>query len=259
MLDPKLEQPQSSIDGFELPCGFLDEEGGLHTDVIVREMTGEEEEILAAKNIPNGKKYNRVLARCTNQIGDFSEQHDISRIVQDLTQGDRVYLLFAIRRASLGDEMPFTTKCPQCDTESQMTIDLKDLEIKKMPDPLIRTYSTKLPSGKNAQMKVLVGRGEDMIAKAFKKGVDVISTAILARLAELDGEPPSIKGLKKLSLKDRNHLKNIWEDHEGGVDTAVEIECPSCENEYEADIGIGDEGFFNPSAALKSWKKKSSI
>lgn len=259
MIDPRLEQPKSSVDGFELPCGFLDEDGELHTDIIVREMTGEEEEILAARNLPNGKKYNRVLSRCTSQIGGFNTPQDISKVVMDLPQGDRVYLLFAIRRTSLGDEMPFVTKCPGCETESQMVIDLSELEIKKMPDPKVRTYDTVLPSGKKAQMKILVGRGEDMIAKAFKKGVDVISTAILARLAELDGEPPTIKGLKKLTLKDRNHLKNIWEDYEGGVDTTITIDCPLCEYEYEADIGIGDEGFFNPSAALKSWKKKSSI
>ncbi len=258
MIDPKLEQPKPSVDGFELPCGFLDPEGGLHTDVIVREMTGEEEEILAARNLPNGKKYNRVLSRCTSKIGDFTNSQEISRIIQDLPQGDRVFLLFSIRRTSLGDDMPFTTKCPECEVESQMTIDLGDLAIKKMPDPNIRAYDTVLPSGKKARMKVLIGRGEDMIAKAFKRGVDVISTAILARLSELDGEPPTIKALKKLTLKDRNHLKNIWEDHEGGVDTSVTIDCPSCENEYEAEIGIGDEGFFNPSAALKSWKKKYS-
>jgi len=259
MIDPKIEQPKSSIDGFELPCGFINPEGELHTDIIVREMTGEEEEILAARNLPNGKKYNRVLSRCTSQIGTYESGLEISKIVQELTQGDRVFLLFAIRRASLGDEMPFNTKCPECDTESQMIVDLSELEIKKMPDPMVRAYDTVLPSGKKARMKVLVGRGEDMIAKAFKKGVDVISTAILARLAELDGEPPTIKGLKKLTLKDRNHLKNIWEDYEGGVDTTIEIDCPSCEYEYEADVEVGSEGFFNPSAALKSWKKKSSI
>ena len=131
-----IEEPKSSIDGFELPCGFIDEKDTLHTDVIVKEMTGEEEEILAAKNIPNGKKYNRVLARCTTQIGDFTDPMTISRIVQELPQGDRIFLLFAIRRASLGDDMPFTTKCPSCDQESQMEIDLSEGHLVSTSDSL---------------------------------------------------------------------------------------------------------------------------
>jgi len=258
-MDPQIEHPKSAVDGYELPCGYLDSEGNLHTSVVVREMTGEEEEILAARSMQGNKKINMILSRCTQQVGDFNGG-SVERIIPDLTQGDRVYLLIAIRRASLGDEMPFATKCPACEQDARFVLDLADLETVKMEDPRKRTYELTLPkTGKKVVMKVLTGRGEDAIGKASKRGKDIISTAIFARVETFDGKPPTVRDLKMLPLVDRNFLQNSWEDHEGGVDTEVQIDCPGCGNEYDTQLDISQQGFFNPSATLKSWKKKYSF
>jgi len=258
MIDPRLEESKPSIDSYELPCGFLDGEGNLHTDVVVREMTGEEEEILAARNMPVTKKINKILSRCTESIGPYNG-NSIDQIVPELTQGDRIYLLMAIRRASLGDDMPFVTKCQSCDQESQLTVDLSELEVKKMKDPTLRQYDIELPkSGRKVRMKVLTGRGEDAISKASNRGIDIITTAIFCRIDAFDDKPVTMKDLKTLSLADRNFLRDSWEEYEGGINTEITVECPSCNYEYETELEISQQGFFNPSAALKSWKKKSS-
>lgn len=259
MMNPQVEEAKSSVDMFELPCGYLDPEGNLHTDIEVREMTGEEEEILAAKNMPVIKKLNKILARCTVAIGSFRDQSDIERIIPDLTQGDRVYLLFAIRRVSLGDDMPLFVKCPQCEQESHVTIDLSDLEVKKMADPKIRVYTETLPkTKKKVVLKVLSGRGEEAISKAATTGKDLISYAILTRIETMDGKPASIRDLKALPLADRNFLRDVWEDHEGGINTELTVACAQCDHEFDTNMSVGDPGFFNPLAALKNWKKKSS-
>lgn len=255
----QVEDPKSSVDSYELPCGYLDPEGKLHTDAEVREMTGDEEEILAAKNMPVGKKFNKILARCVTRIGGINNPFEIEKVIPELTQGDRIFLLFCIRRVTLGDDMPFISKCPGCDRESQLTIDLSELEIIKMPDPTSRVYEETLPkSGKKIRMVVLTGRGEDIIGKAASAGKDVISTAILARTESMDGKPVTLADLKALPLADRNFLRDVWEDHEGGVETDVDVQCPGCDNEYQTGVELGSQGFFNPSGALKSWKKKSS-
>jgi len=259
MMNPQVEEAKSSVDSFELPCGYLDPDGNLHTDVEVREMTGEEEEILAAKNMPVIKKLNKILARCTDAIGTFRDGLDIERIIPDLTQGDRVYLLFAIRRASLGNDMPLFIKCPQCEQESHVVVDLSELEVKKMADPKVRVYTETLPkTKKTVVMKVLTGRGEEAISKAAQTGKDIISFAILTRIESMDGRPASVRDLKTLPLADRNFLRDVWEDHEGGIDTEIKVTCAQCEHEFDTNLSVGDAGFFNPLAALKNWKKKSS-
>ena len=258
MMTPEVEHPKPSVDGYELPCGYLDGEGNLHTFAVVNEMTGEEEEILGSRNMPVTKKINKILGRLVESIGDINGMN-VERVIPDLTQGDRVFLLLAIRRATLGDEMPFETKCPSCEASNRLTVDLSELETKKMPDPRVRTYDVTLPkSQKKVRMKVLVGRGEDAISKASSRGKDLITTAIFCRVEAIDDQPPTMKDLKKLSLADRNFLRNAWEDHEGGVETDIEVECPACYHDYTTELDISQQGFFNPSAALRSWKKKSS-
>lgn len=258
-MDPQIEIPKSSVDAFELPCGHVDAEGNVHTLITVREMTGEDEETLAARNMPTTKKINRILTRCTESIGPFSGQQ-LSFIIPDLTQGDRIFLLMAIRRASLGDEMPFQTTCPSCKEEARFIIDLKDLETKKMLNPALRTYDLVLPKSKHkVRMKVLTGRGEEAISKAAAKGQDVISTAIFARIESFDDKPVTIKDLKDLPLADRNFLRGAWEGNEGGVDTEIQVDCPSCGTAYDTELDISQQGFFNPSATLINWKKKYSF
>lgn len=256
--EARLTIDKASLDGFELPCGYLDAEGNIHTYVEVSEITGEEEEILAAKNMPVIKKLNKVLANCTKAIGDIKGGR-IEQIIPDLTQGDRVFLLFAIRRVTLGDDFPFTTVCPKCEHESDLTVDLSELEIKKMPDPRIRLYDVELPkSKKKVTMKVMTGRGEEALSKAVAVGKDIVSTAILARIEAIDGKPAGVKDLKGLSMVDRNYLRDAWQDREGGVDTTTDITCLNCEHDYQTDIDMGAEGFFSPAAVLKRWKKKSA-
>jgi len=258
-MDNQITVAKPGIDSYELPCGLLTNEGELYTEVTLREMTGEEEEILGARNMPVTKKINKVLANCTESIGPLPRP-SIPSVIPHLMQGDRIFLLLAIRRVSLGDEMPFNSKCPSCDSESQFIIDLGDLEIKPMPDPKQRFYELELPrTGKKVRMKTLTGTGEDAISKASNKGKDIITTAIFCRVESIDDQPPKMKDIKQLPLIDRNFLKNSWEDHEGGVDTTIQIGCPTCDYEYETELDISQEGFFNPSAALKAWKKKSSF
>lgn len=255
-----IEEAKSAVDIFELPCGYVDGAGRLHTSVEVREMTGEEEEILAARNAPPLKKFNKVIARCVAGIGDIHGPA-LEGVVPELLQGDRMYLMFAIRRVSLGDDMPFEVKCSneECGQINRVTVSLAELTIRKMPDPTKRVYETTLPKSKKiVRMFPLNSRGEEAISKASTAKKDIISTAIWARIDSFDGKPCTIEDIKKLALADRNHLKDFWQDFEGGVDTEVDVQCDSCEQEFKTEVQVGSEGFFNPLAISKRWKATSS-
>jgi hypothetical protein len=260
-LSTNLEIAKPSVDSFVLPCGYLDTEGKLHTDVTVREMTGREEEILAARNMSVTKKFNKIISNCLTSVGTFTGEKDIEKIVLSLPQGDRLFLLLAVRRVSLGDDMPFVTVCPDsdCKKKSQLEVDLSELTIKKMPNPLVRQYEDVLPKTKKTiRMKVLDGYGEEMLAKAAQANKDNISTAILARVESIDGKAASLEDILTLPMMDRNHLRDLWQDYEGGIDTDIEVTCPNCNLDYSTSVDLGSPGFFNPSGTLKSWKTKSS-
>lgn len=253
-----MEQPKTAQGVFELPCGYLSPEGQLYTEINVREITGHEEDLLAAPKMPAAKKMNELISRCTTRLGPLTDKGQISHLVPDLLVGDRVFLMFALRRATLGNEYPFKGKCPNCEQEKLYAIDLSTLEVKKMPEPLKRVYEVTLPQAKKiAHWRPLCGRDEEKMAK-FATGMDSLSLSMLMRLLDIDGRPVQMDDVKGLHMADRNFLRDEFEDREGGMNTTIDMECPLCGHAFERDVDVSQSGFFFPSAARKNSKRKSS-
>jgi ribosomal protein S27E len=263
----KMDEPKAPVGLYELPCGLLLQSGALHTEVQVREISGDEEDLLANDKIGGEKKVAELLARCVTRVGPF-EGTQARACVLDLTVGDRTFLLFAIRRVSLGDEYPFVDKCPACENEQLFNLSLAELEVKKMEKPTVRKFNITLPSGIVAGWHVMTGHDEAFVQKFIKEGSDKVSLAIMARLDTLNGEevsriplkgkPTALAAVKALGMRDRNHLRDAFQEMEGGVETTMDMECPGCGHEYRSDLDVGQQGFFFPSAAQKAWRKKSS-
>ena len=224
----QMETPHSAVGSFNLPCGYIDPSTQeLHTEVEVREITGYEEDMMASDKVVARKKLDLLLGGCVTRIGTISDQAKIKKVVKELPVGDRVYLLFAIRRVTLGDELPIREKCPSCSTSNLFVVDLKDLDVKEMEDRRKRLFDIKLPSGKEVRFRVSTGQDEAKMADIQKRHKnDMLSMALLMRIELLDGEPADIKAIKSLGMRDRKALRTAMEKSEGGVDTALELECP---------------------------------
>ena len=250
--------PKSSQAVYDLPCGYVDEAGNLFTDVAVKEITGAEEDLLANPKTQAVKKINELLSRCVERLGPITDRGRISQAILDLTIGDRAFLMFAIRRISLGDDYPFKDKCPECEEEKLFTVDLGELEPKKMPDPKKRSFETAMPSGKTVRFHPMTGKDEERLTKFDKNKADTLSLSILMRLDILDGKTPTLQDVKALGLRDRNFLRDQFEESEGGLDTEIDLECPQCGHAFKRDVDVGQAGFFFPSAIQKSLRAKSS-
>lgn len=250
----QMETPHSSVGVFELPCGYLDgPTNELYREVKVREISGHEEDMLASKKTPGPQKLNNLLLACVERIGPI-EGAKLANVLKQLPVGDRVFLLFAIRRVTLGDELPVKETCPNCNTKSLFMVDLgAELEIKPMPDPYKRVYDVELPrSHMMARFRVSTGEDEQRMARLTNnKRTDSLSQMIMMRLELLGEEPPTIKSVKGLSLMDRNFLREKFNEVEGGVDTSIEFECASCGHEWQKDLNVGAQGFFFPSGMSK--------
>jgi hypothetical protein len=247
MMD-EVEKPKSSDGMVDLPCGYLTKDGELYLEATVREITGGEEDMLASDSVAGDKKFNELLIRCTKSIGPVTDPEIVRAMLPALPIGDRVCMLFGIRRITLGDIYPFGIRCPQCSKPSSFHVNLAELEIKRMKEPTKRVYDEELPSGTKARFRVMTGADEGKVKKAAKKFKDDgPSLAILARLELLGDGPPTLEGVKKLGLRDRNFLRKKFNEVEGGVDTSLEITCPSCGHEFNAELSIEGKAFFFPS------------
>jgi len=249
-----VEVPKSTQGVFELPCGYVSADGTLHTEIALRELTGAEEDLLAAKQITPFKKYNELLVRCTLRIGTITDRGLLSAAVKELPIGDRLFLLFAIRRVSIGEEYTFNETCPEdsCKKSERYTVNLSELDIKKMPEPKKRIYDAKLPSGATARFRISTGTDEERAMAVESKAEDAaLSKGILMRLELLDGAPPELQAVKNMKWRDRIALREQWNLVEGGVDTEVDMTCPACGHAFKRDIEV-TPSFFFPSATLKT-------
>lgn len=256
IIENEMSEPKGSLGVFELPCGLLTPDGELFTEVRVREITGVEEDMLASKKVPATKKMGQLLVGCTQGIGPFSDPTQVAALVPKLLVGDRVFLLLAIRRVSLGDEYPFRSECPECEVQSLFNIDLSGLEVKPMPEPRKRSYEVVTPKGRKVQWHPMDGAGEQKLANLGGEA-DKVTMALLVRLDAVDDSPPTLSGLKALGMSERNFLRDCFQEAEGGVDTGMEMECPKCSHEYKIELDIGQQGFFFPSVMRRASKSKS--
>ena len=250
---------KSSIGVYQLPCGYLNPAGELHTEIEVREISGYEEDALASEQIQPWKKLDMLISGCIKRIGKYTDKGSLSAIPLDLPIGDRVFAMMAIRRVSVGDPFPFEEECPKGHLDFY-TLDLSDLTVKKMPDPYKRIYDDILPSGKSVRWHIMTGRDEQRVSQlADKFENDKVSLQIGARLELLDEKPVELNDVKALSMKDRNHLRDVFDEMEGGVETNMPLYCRKCRRDFDRELDISKRGFFFPSAALKELKKRYSI
>lgn len=247
------------LDGvLHLPCGYLDDKGALHQRVELGEMTGEEEDILVSRGVPYAK-VNRILASMLRSVGTITDPKLLQTVPPKLTICDRIACMLALRMYALGTIYDFNSICPRADCEHKNThrLDLAELEVKPMKDPLKRQMVIDLPSGKKAVVHVMTGEDEErianlkkgtVVAKAIKKKAkeDVLSLNLLARLTSVGDQVPDLRLVKKMSLRDRNAIRQWYDAHEGSIDTDLELTCTECDNEYASLLDVGQPSFFFP-------------
>lgn len=250
---------------YDLPCGHVDPQGKTHRTVILREMTGEEEDIMDDDELPTPERYTKVLSACCEKIGEIDDPDAIEQIIGDdlkaglpITSSDRIAMLIFLRRVSVGDIFKFQRRCPRCGhINRNKQLDLRTLEIKQVPEERVakrRVAITLRRSGRKAVVRVLTAKKEQAITGLRLNQKDLRSFALLARLESLEVEvtAPCPEGVseeehakapkvvkvhtmddpvkdlalvKALPKDDRNQLREIYNVIEADVDTTVTVAC----------------------------------
>lgn len=235
----------------ELPSRgrFYDDTNGPANGIVsIRPMTGEEEQILATPRfVRKGQAINMIFQRCLKE--NYRPENFLTI--------DRTYLLIYLRGISYSPNYDVEVKCPECEKKFGTTIDLNTLYVEQAPEdygPELRDVlpTTKLPFS----YRLSTGRDEQEITdyrdrriKAFgDSSADdtlIYRTALL--LNEIDGL--TNKGelqilLKNLPINDVSYIRNCINEPPFGVDTNVEIICPSCLQDFEVDLPLEANFFF---------------
>lgn len=240
-----------------LPCGYVDETGELHDRVELRELKGHEEDILASGKISNAEKITQIIGNCTIKLGTISERGQLVAAAGRLTIADRVVLMLNLRALSLGPDYEFEIVCPKCAQPNPAKVALNELDVWPPQDRRLREYTVNLPSGKVAVVKIMTAEDELKLERLSRER-DQLSLALLARIRLLGGKQPTLADVKDLGIRDRGFIRDQYERIEGGVDTDIEIKCPSCRHEFKSTIDVGQPSFFFPRDSVKRERSRTA-
>jgi hypothetical protein len=235
----------------ELPSKgkFYDGENGPSNGIVsLRPMTGEEEQILATPRfVKKGQAINMIFQKCLKE--NFR--------TENLLTIDRTYLLIYLRGISYGPSYDVEIKCPECETKFSTSIDLNSLYVEYTPDdfgPELRDvlptsklpFSYRLSSGKDEQE---IQDHRDRRIKAF--GDNGVDDTLIYRTAQLLNDIDGIVNknelqilLKNLPINDVSYIRNMINEPPFGVNTDVDIVCPSCLAEFNIDLPLEANFFF---------------
>lgn len=241
----------------KLPCGYQDQDGFFYNYVEVKEMSGNEEDLLTnRRKVQSGAAFDEVIAQCCVLLKVDGEEDPSSgsrKVIKpeealNMRQGDRYACFVWIRQVSYGNHYKFQIKCPDCQKTQTFDLDLPNLKVTYMPTPTEDFYDAVLPrNGDTITFKINTGKEERKMEKMNEQNPGDAATINLAvRLVKVNGETvrPS-PYLKKLTVKDRHFYRQSALDHEGYIENEIDIVCSSCDLEFKTEIPI-QRNFFLP-------------
>lgn len=236
---------------FELPYGYVDEEGAVHKEFEIREMTGIDEESVAKPEVRSnlGKIVTTLLSNCVLRVGSYrkSEMKDTKweKIIRDMFLGDRDFALLKLRKITYGDEMSFDSRCPHCRKPVVIEFTLDELEINpvkcdptKIPFELPKGYMDK--DGEihtTGFMKMPTGFDQEQLDAVARKNPGAANTMLITRCVfELGNVKLSSNTFRELSQKDREYLIKELSDNVFGPKFVVNTVCNNCGEDFEAGV-----------------------
>jgi hypothetical protein len=249
-----LQQLKSSTYNYEevqLPSKgkFYDGVNGPSNGILsIRQMTGEEEQILATPRfVRKGQAINMIFKRC--MMENFQPEN--------LLTADRTYLLIYLRGISYSNHYDVEVKCPECEKKFSADIDLASLYVEHCPDEFGPMLEDTLPTtGLVFHYRLSTGRDEQEITEYRDRRLktygdqaadDTLTHRTSMLLEDIDGITDKSELqilLKNLPINDVAHIRNCINEPPFGVDTNVEIFCPSCLQEFEMDLPLEANFFF---------------
>jgi hypothetical protein len=258
---------------FELPVGYVDEDGRVHRQAVLRKMTGHEEAVLADKKLRQngGTMVTELLVNCLRQLGDIKPVP--RQVVSQLTSPDRNYLLLELRKITFGNELQASYVCPVCGEVTRALQDLDELPVRQLDGDARKEIVVELDDGwedNNGELytsmvfRLPVGTDEEKIAAIVKENPSRGMNALLTRcLVGLGDMPPNrrealgTKIMSELTLGDRARIEQAFRTEAPGVDLGREVECDACGRPFHTTLDL--TGFFSAQQEAKSSSGKRSF
>jgi hypothetical protein len=232
----------------------------------IRGLKGKEGKLLSDRSAARaGSTFEKILAGCwvgTTDPGVYELPADGALDWSKVLVADRFYTLLQIRALTFGDDYAFSVQCPSptCRERFEWTLNLQELPVVRLSDATRAAFKTgnrfetTLPrDGRKVWFRLMTGADEARAAAALKPGRDGMLLAALAlRIVEIENVPDLEKRrfLDEIEMADATALLDQFDEADGGVETSIEVECPSCLGVQDVQLPF-ERGFFLPTSKGK--------
>lgn len=203
----------------------------------VRGLSVSEAEVLTDRRLVHeGLVPDKVLGTAwesTSDPGPYDVKEDGAVNWDNVLVCDRFFALMMVRVATYGPEYEFKVGCQGCKSSIQWALNLEELPTRKMPDDALEVFKRDnrhrvSVGGHTVIFQLLNGAKERKAQKALRGSKNRLVTALAQRIIDIEGEKNKMLWIRNLPMQDAVDLINSFDDHDGGVETAVDIICPEC-------------------------------
>lgn len=189
-----------------------------YRDAEVRELTGRDEEAIAAAGDSGYRSFETLLLRGVVRVGS---EPMTRKLANELLIGDRELLVLAIRRATFGDAVEFRNlPCPHCGEGIDLTFPLDNIPLVKLDDPEQVEFQVQLRKGRMAFVRLPDGDDQASIfnlrdASGAKADSEMLSRCVL-RIGRPDGTFLSDPDPGDLPMADRHSIMHFLNETQPG-------------------------------------------
>lgn len=213
-----------------------------------------DQKFLSGSNVSGGSQVRQLLQRTIKEPESFD--------VSSLSLPDTLFLLFKLRVLSYGTEYKFKTRCPECGSKIDLTVDLSELEVETLEEGFQDNLSVVLPNrGDTVYTKIMTNADMDEIDKEIKRRkrknpnddseyiLRIVYSIEKIKLAKEKTElthPIDIERyVNSLTDYDASAIIATRDDLTFGINPVINTVCPECHEDIEIAIAFSGE-FFRP-------------
>lgn len=256
----------------QLPCG-LETDGRVERTVEINKMKGKvQRDVARIANKKNADNYQVIEAILKPTVASVGSEPATGTILGALLLADRDWLLFEIVKHSRGPEVTMQVNCPECKVLSEYPgYNLEDLKVTELKDENTlwwdgqkahtATEVAKLPAEARIALKYRcfkiedaelgavgifrypTGRHQQAISKLGDQEIEALWKLMSSTLLSWKDPDNEIEVAPKGGVK-----TTFWDDVDmeildwaqitfaeemPGVDSRVDLECPSCNHEFK--------------------------
>lgn len=195
-------------------------------EVEIRPFTFADEKFALKHDVKKSDFMNVLMSRCIKEVD-----------IDSLFICDKAFLIQKLKEISTGPEINMNIECEACDTENSLTIDLRLLNIKEVPEGTEYPFTFRL----GVLDKDIVVRPGKVRDEAQMASFELLSNNLwryIESINEVDDKTVISEVVPKLPVEDVHQIMKKVSMSDYGVESSFFYVCTTCGNKQETEVPL---------------------